>query len=110
MVASHLALWAAGGERAEDFDCLREDRELVAHALAGLAAARALADFHRVGVADFEAEGEVDRLLCRGVGCARQARDGAEPRGDQYDRSRACSPSGRGRVSMPSMPIGLRQV
>ncbi len=26
MVASHLALWSAGGERCEDFDHLRQDR------------------------------------------------------------------------------------
>lgn len=50
MVESHLALWATGGERAEDFDRLREDEALAAllgHELPAAQTARDfLAQFH----------------------------------------------------------------
>jgi hypothetical protein len=45
MVESHLALWAAGGERAEDFDRLREDKALVALLGHELPAAQTARDF-----------------------------------------------------------------
>ena len=50
MVESHLALWAAGGERAEDFDHFRQDTalgELIGHELPAAQTARDfLAQFH----------------------------------------------------------------
>ena len=50
MVESHLALWAAGGERAEDFDHFRQDKalsELLGHELPAAQTARDfLAQFH----------------------------------------------------------------
>ena len=50
MVESHLALWAAGGERAEDFDQFRQDKalaELIGHELPAAQTARDfLAQFH----------------------------------------------------------------
>ena len=45
MVASHLALWSAGGERCEDFDHLRQDQGLAALIGHDLPAAKTARDF-----------------------------------------------------------------
>lgn len=45
MIESHLALWAAGGERAEDFDHFREDKALCALLGHELPAAQTARDF-----------------------------------------------------------------
>jgi hypothetical protein len=67
MVESFLALWAAGGERAEDFDHLRQDKalaELIGHELPAAQTAR-----------DFSAP--FTKTICR---CCKTARRRCRPR------------------------------